>query len=260
VPEPVVVSLGEGLEFRVLPVDALEPHPDNPNIEDLAVFNELVEGIKAQGMIEPVLVVPHGPDRWRIIGGEHRWKAAKLAGLVEIPAIVKLDWDETTGATHLVRMNVLRGKIDPERFVALWGKLKQAIPDPEMLKRRIGLGARDAEFRRLVKGVTRGLPAQVRVEVERRSEKIRRVEDLATVVQSLFARYGATIDAHFVLFSFGGATHLMVRADDVTFKPIADLAESCAALGVRLDEALALRAQCSCAACELKAPSAPKEP
>lgn len=251
----VRISLDEGLEFRILPVDAIEPDPDNPNVEDMATFNELVEGMKQHGVLEAVLVRPFGEGRYRLVAGEHRWKAAKLAGRHLIPALVKTDWTEDDAKVHLVRMNALRGRLDPERFTRLWEQLKGKFGEAQ-LRKLMGFAARDAEFRRLLRSVTKGLPPQMRQEIEKRADKIRRVEDLATVVQSLFARYGSTLDAHFVLFAFGGQTHLMVRADEKSFEPIRRLAEACAVSGQRLDRVLAGKAACECVECQqLTAPT-----
>src|SRR3972149_8307446 len=68
-------------QLIMLDVDACEPSDWNPNVEDLATFNELVENIRQVGMVDPIQVVSLGDDKYRIVGGEHRWKAARLAGL-----------------------------------------------------------------------------------------------------------------------------------------------------------------------------------
>lgn len=72
-----------------LPVDQLQPNPLQPRgaitVESLA---DLVESIKIHGVIEP-LVVAHTPAGYQIIAGERRWRASKLAGLIEVPVLVK---------------------------------------------------------------------------------------------------------------------------------------------------------------------------
>lgn len=247
--QPIVVDLGGGMEFRVVPIDDLEPDPRNPNKEDLATFNELVEGIKRDGVVETLLVRPAGETgKWVITAGEHRWKAAKLAGVTHVPILIKQDWDADEAGIQLVRLNALRGRLDPERFTKLYTELKGKFSEPE-LRKRLGFSGKDAEFRRLLKSVTAGLPASVRAEVEKRAEKIRRVEDLAAVVQSIFTKYGATVAAHFIVFAFGGQTHLMVQTTPETFGPILALAEACQAAGRKTDEVLARRAACACGDC-----------
>lgn len=244
-----VVPLTEGLEFRILDIDRLEPHPDNPNVEDLAVFTALVDGMKRDGFTEPVLVIPHG-EKYRIIGGEHRWKAAAQAGITRIPAIVKLDWDETQSQVQLVRMNAVRGQLDPERFARLYAKLKAQMPEPA-LRQAMGFGARDAELRRMMKSLTKGLPPGIAKDLDKRSGKIRNVEDLAGALQAVIARHGGKVDGHFLVFAYGGENHLLIQASEETYGPIQALAEQCAAAGVPFDTVLAAKAACACEACAM---------
>lgn len=236
-------------EQVLLDIDSIQPDPLNPNVEDLGTFNELVEAIKEDGFIEPVVVSPLGDGMYVLVGGEHRWKAAKLAGMRQVPAIVKEGWDEDERRIRLIRLNALRGKLDPERFTKLYLNLKRRFGE-EGLRKRLGFGSRhDAEIRRLVKSMEASLPEHMRDELKRRADRIRSVEDLAAIVQSLFAKYGGTIDSHFVLFSFGGKTHLMIRAESATFAPIAAVADLCLERGLRFDRVLATMVQCQCEQC-----------
>jgi hypothetical protein len=243
-----------GVVFRDVPLDDIEPDQDNPNRLDLAEFNELVEGIKRDGFLGAILVVPqpHAPGKYRISDGEHRWKAARVAGLRTIPCAIKPGWSDDERQIHMIRMNELRGRLDPERFTAVYLRLRERYGE-DSLKRRMGFVSKEGEFRRLMKGMTQGLPAGMGQDLAKRADKIRRVEDLAAVVQGLFARHGGTVEAHFIVFAFGGREHLMVRAEPATFLPIEQLARRCAEQGMRLDEALALRAACACEACALEA-------
>jgi len=87
-------SLAEELElgektFAEIPLDNITPNPLQPRLE----FNEeslaeLAESIKAQGVLQPIIVVPNPEGGFMLIAGERRWRAAKLAGLSEIPAII----------------------------------------------------------------------------------------------------------------------------------------------------------------------------
>jgi ParB family chromosome partitioning protein len=74
---------------NTLPVNQLQPNPFQPRDkikkEDIA---ELVESVKSYGVIEP-LVVAHTPAGYQIIAGERRWRAAKAAGLEEVPVSIK---------------------------------------------------------------------------------------------------------------------------------------------------------------------------
>jgi len=70
---------------RLIKTDLIEPNPKQPR-KDFGDIEELAKSIKRQGILEPVLVKPVG-ERYRIIAGERRYRAAKMAGLVEIPCI-----------------------------------------------------------------------------------------------------------------------------------------------------------------------------
>lgn len=225
---------------QVIDINACEPDEDNPNEQNLQVFNALVEGIKKDGFLEPLLVVPLGNDKYRIVGGEHRWRAGLAAGLSEVTAaIVDPDiWDADMRKVKMVRMNAVRGNLDPEKFTKLWERLKRRY-EPDTLQQMLGFGGRDTALNKLIKDMRRSLPPGARSELDRRKDKISSIGDLVAVVQSLFTRYGDTVPYHFILFAFGEKTHLMVRAEDETFQPVANLADWCAMYRVKLDEVLA---------------------
>ncbi len=79
----------QGSEIQQLPVDILQPNPLHPR-DDISEesLQELKESIALQGVLEPILVAST-PAGYQIIAGERRWRAAKLAGLSTIPAVVK---------------------------------------------------------------------------------------------------------------------------------------------------------------------------
>ncbi|HGH6994716.1 TPA: ParB/RepB/Spo0J family partition protein [Neisseria meningitidis] len=80
-------------------------------IDDEAL-QELADSIKAQGVIQPVIVREHGLSRYELIAGERRWRAAQIAGLTEIPAVIKIISDETALAMGLIE-NLQRENLNP---------------------------------------------------------------------------------------------------------------------------------------------------
>ncbi|HEZ1537044.1 TPA: ParB/RepB/Spo0J family partition protein [Neisseria meningitidis] len=80
-------------------------------IDDEAL-QELADSIKAQGVIQPVIVREHGLSRYELIAGERRWHAAQIAGLTEIPAVIKTISDETALAMGLIE-NLQRENLNP---------------------------------------------------------------------------------------------------------------------------------------------------
>jgi ParB family chromosome partitioning protein len=86
-------------------IEFLEPGPFQPRGPfDPAALTELVESVKARGILQPLLVRPHpdDPTRFQIIAGERRWRAAQAAGLHEVPALVRDLTDTDAMAAALV--------------------------------------------------------------------------------------------------------------------------------------------------------------
>ena len=96
-----------------LRLDVLQPGKYQPRTRmDEGSLYELAESIKAQGVIQPILVRPVGPGRYEIIAGERRMRAARLAGLDEVPVLVKQVPDEAAAAMALIE-NIQREDLNP---------------------------------------------------------------------------------------------------------------------------------------------------
>ena len=96
-----------------LPVDAIRPGKYQPRTKmDEAALSELAASIRAQGLMQPVLVRPVGSGSFELIAGERRWRAAQMAGLTEIPALVREVPDETALAMSLIE-NIQREDLNP---------------------------------------------------------------------------------------------------------------------------------------------------
>lgn len=105
--QPVAGSDGAGAGIRMLPVSALSPHPDQPRRHfDEAALDELAQSIAARGLIQPIVVRPHGHD-YQIVAGERRWRAAQRARLHEVPAIVR-EFDDSETLEIALLENIQR--------------------------------------------------------------------------------------------------------------------------------------------------------
>lgn len=105
---------GAGEEtLRQLAVTVLQPGKYQPRTHmDQDSLQQLADSIKAQGVMQPVLVRPVAENRFEIIAGERRWRAAQLAGLGEIPALVREIADEAALAMALIE-NIQRENLNP---------------------------------------------------------------------------------------------------------------------------------------------------
>lgn len=105
-------AIKEG-ELRNLPVEYLQRGRYQPRSEfDPTALQELADSIKAQGIVQPIVVRPLDSNSYEIIAGERRWRAAQLAGLAEIPALVREIPDEAAVAVALIE-NIQRENLNP---------------------------------------------------------------------------------------------------------------------------------------------------
>ncbi len=99
-----------------LPVSRMQPGKYQPRTRmDEGSLNELAASIKAQGLMQPILVRPvghNGSERYEIIAGERRFRAAQLAGLNEVPVLVK-DVDDQAAAAMALIENIQREDLNP---------------------------------------------------------------------------------------------------------------------------------------------------
>jgi hypothetical protein len=225
------------LTVELIPIENLDFDPDNPNVEDPSVFNDVVDSMREDGWLENVVVRPGTEDgRYTVVSGEHRVRAGRLLGYTEAPCVVKGYTDEEA-KVRLVRLNALKGHMDPAKFTALYRKLERSM-NPEKLRKALGYGNRAAEIDKLTRQVERALPAGgPRDALKERRAGIRNTGDLAVAVQSI-TQGGGTQGANYILFAFGGTTHLMVKANEDTFRAVRQLADYCRDNGDRLDETL----------------------
>ena len=99
---------------RALPVGSLQPGKYQPRTHmDSASLEELAASIRAQGLMQPILVRPvGGVDRYEIVAGERRWRAAQIAGMTEVPTLIREIPDESALAMALIE-NIQRENLNP---------------------------------------------------------------------------------------------------------------------------------------------------
>ena len=142
------VEQAAGLQLLAVRLDAIDPDPDQPR----SVFNEdalreLSESIRQDGVIQPIEVTQSSPGRYLIVHGERRWRAAQLAGLETIPAVVRRrNYDEVTRFVRQVVENIQREDLnDVDRAAALLRlrKLMQEEVDAARRDRPAGSETKD---------------------------------------------------------------------------------------------------------------------
>ncbi len=119
-------------------INSIVPGPMQPRSQfDDESLNQLADSIKAHGIVQPILVRRVG-DRYEIVAGERRWRAAKLAGLTTIPAVIRDIADKDLLEVALVE-NVQREDLNPIEEAQAYSKLIETVGfTQEALAERVG--------------------------------------------------------------------------------------------------------------------------
>jgi ParB family chromosome partitioning protein len=100
-------------ELAQLPAASLKPGKYQPRTRmDEASLAELADSIRVRGVIQPIIVRPVGPNQYEILAGERRWRAARLAGLERVPAVIREVPDEAALGIGLIE-NIQREDLNP---------------------------------------------------------------------------------------------------------------------------------------------------
>ena len=189
---------------RTLPVDRLEPNPDQPRRRfDEAALEDLARSIREKGVIQPLVVrvSPRDPRMHEIVAGERRWRAAQRAGLDELPVVVRA-FDDAEVLEIAIVENVQRADLDAieeaagyrqlmdrfghtqERLAQAPGKSRSHIANllrllqlPDDVRQLVSEGALSAGHARAL--ITREDASDLAREVVRRGLSVRETERLA---------------------------------------------------------------------------------
>jgi ParB family chromosome partitioning protein len=129
-------STPEASRQETLPVGALQPGKYQPRTRmDPGSLEELAASIKAQGLIQPISVRPVAANRYEIIAGERRWRAAQIAGLTDVPVLIREIPDNAVLAMSLIE-NIQREDLNPleeaaglQRLIDEFGMTHQQAAD-----------------------------------------------------------------------------------------------------------------------------------
>ncbi len=126
---PAVISLissdavGRATGVRTIPVANIDPNPEQPRvIFDAASLDELAASIREHGVLQPILVRPMGRNRYQLVAGERRWRAATAAGLQTLPALVENIDDDTALEIALIE-NLQREDLSPLEEATMYDRM-----------------------------------------------------------------------------------------------------------------------------------------
>jgi len=144
--EEVVESVGHFGSASVVPADAvvelplgdIDPNRDQPRKKfDEEALSQLADSIRHSGVLSPILVARDG-SRYTIIAGERRWRAARIAGIATIPAIVR-EWDDIKRQEAALIENIQRENLNPiEEAQGIFVLMNECALTQEAVAERLG--------------------------------------------------------------------------------------------------------------------------
>lgn len=218
-------------DFAEINIDDISPNSWNVNEMSPDVFNRLVKEIKEIGYIEPIQVVRMDNGKYRIVGGEHRYYACKFLGYDKLPCIVLLDnkfSNEDLQKFISVRLNVLRGKINPEKFVKLYDELVEKY-GADNLQELLGI-VDTKEYGSLLKSIGRslvesGVSKEKADEFVKKSEKLKNLDSIGDLLNEIMIKHGNTLEYDFMIFNYGGKNIYWFKVDKKVKKILDDICE-----------------------------------
>jgi hypothetical protein len=222
------VELSASLPTYDVPIDLIEPEENNPNDMDDATFNRLVEELDETGFISPIQIVPKAGGKFVIVGGEHRWRGAKTLGKEKVPCNILIDEkfvDDDLRELVMVRLNVIHGKLNPTKFQELYSERVRKY-GAEQLQHLFGYTDSDA-WKNVTKGVEDALKAsgigggkKMAEELSKRAGRARSIDSLSSILRNLMKEYGSDLKHSFMVFTYGGRSHVYVIMKDELAKEV----------------------------------------
>jgi hypothetical protein len=237
-----------------LPVGLLLKNEENPNKMSPRAFDLLCDNFEQTGLTDAILVVPVDRQKtlnvvssipngdmkaaakllaahkcsFRIVGGHHRFDAAVYLGFEEVPVTVILDpeFDAEKERFQLVRMNVIRGKMDPQAFYNLYSQLADKYSDAVM-QDAFGF-AEEAEFKRLIAQTAKMLPSpELQQKFKEAASELKTVDGLSKLLNELFTKYGDTLPFGYMIFDHAGQRSMWLRIEGKTMNALDLIGTQC---------------------------------
>lgn len=216
------------LERRNISLSLLVPSEYNPNKMSKRQFNLLCDNLDRTGVTDPVLVRPLSDGRFKIVGGHHRYEAMLLKDFEDAPCtiIIDPDFDEDAEKYQLVRMNMIRGQLDANKFLALYQSMDKKY-ESEVMAEAFGFTDENL-FKALIGQMSVSLPKAAQSEFKKAAEEIKTIEGLSKLLNQMFSKYGQTLPYGYMLLDFGGKDSVWIRLQPYDRQKFLAVAAKCA--------------------------------
>lgn len=246
-----------------IPLALLVKNEDNPNKMSAREFDLLIDNLERTGLTDAILArpldydrvaeivaeIPTDPERikafvaeglqFRIVGGHHRFDGASFLGIDPTPVTVIMDpeFDEEQEKFQLVRMNMIRGRMDPQAFYNLYNKLATKYSD-EILQDAFGF-AEEAEFKKLIEQTAKALPdPKLQKKFKDAAAEIKTIDGLSKLLNQMFTQYGDTLPYGYMIVDYGGQRSMWIRVEKATMDALDILGIVCADHSRTMDDVL----------------------
>jgi ParB/RepB/Spo0J family partition protein len=204
------------LQFSTIKIDLIDPNLSNPNEMDEVTLARLCEEIRENGFIVPIHVIPQPDGRYRLLNGEHRWKAAVSLGYEHLPAIVLSDekwFDQDTVDLVNIRLNEIRGTLSAQKLTPIYERVVTkhgsdaaqkilGITHDEVFKKQV---------KKMIKSIQAALPNDLAKQVQKLADKTKTPADLGKSLSRIFAKQAEEAESNCVVFRGRGKDHVLVR-------------------------------------------------
>lgn len=235
-------------ETKVILLVDLRPNPWNPNEMTPTDLARLRKEIQQEGFLDPLIVVPwkdqDGKPFYRILGGEHRYRAACELGLKGLPCNI-LDaerfQDEEVQQALSAKLIFLRGRVDRDKMVALVRGFAEKYSSEKV--RDLFAVTDKTGWDRMVWGVRQklkkeGLPEAALTEFDEKTKSAKASKDLSEIVEAIFTTYRHTLPYGFMVFTLHGKKHTYVPITAGTQAVLDKLLDRCRQAGIDINKLL----------------------
>jgi len=223
-------------------IDLLLPTDYNPNKMSPDKYAKLKENIAEAGFVDAVKAVlaPDGKN-YVIIGGHHRWQAAKELGFkqvsVDIPQNEK--WkDPDFQKLQNLRLNIIHGDMDPEKMAKLYSEMAEKY-GKDRVAGMMGYTS-DAPLKKIIKNISKemkaSLPPEMAKQFEQQAKEARTINDLERIIQHLFQEHGDSIKYSFMVFAWGGKHHTYIAMSKKVHDAMNVIMKKCKTANVDINE------------------------
>ena len=217
--------MAEQIEMDVVRAElspaALIPNNWNPNSMSADEYQLLKEHILEDGFLDPITARDNNDGTFTITNGEHRWRVAKDIGLEMVPVDILQGqkWeDDDELKLKTVSLNMLHGKMDPEKFVTLHRDVVKKFGEEE-IHRQMGFTKRHGVqklIRQVAKDVKDSISPEAAAAFEKKAKEAKTINDLEKIIQHIFQEFGGTVDHNYMVFASGGKQHIYVAMSKET--------------------------------------------